>query len=137
MIGFDAIAHYNGWAMALAGASIVLSGLAVLSFIISQLHKLVNLLEKKEAPDIEQPLTVSPETPATPSPKPEHCPANIKETAETYQTLTAELGPQFQLIELYALAKKYNFPHPHLDLRCLREAGLLIPQGDGEFRLAD
>ena len=135
MIGLDAIAHYNGWSMALAGASIVLSGLAVLSFIISQLHKLVNLMEKKESPAPVE--TKFPATPVQSEPKPAHCPANISETALTYQSLTTELGPNFQLIDLYNLAKKYNFPHPHLDIRCLREAGLLIPLGDGEFRLAD
>ncbi|MBW1726140.1 MAG: OadG family protein [Deltaproteobacteria bacterium] len=39
MYGLQAIAAYNGWAMALAGALIVFSGLVILSFVISQLHK--------------------------------------------------------------------------------------------------
>ncbi|UCH23428.1 MAG: OadG family protein [Deltaproteobacteria bacterium] len=48
MYGFENIATHNGWAMAAAGAVIVLCGLAVLSFVISQLHKLLNFLENRK-----------------------------------------------------------------------------------------
>ena len=46
MYGLDAISATNGWSMAIAGALIVMSGLSVLSFVISQLHKIAALLEK-------------------------------------------------------------------------------------------
>jgi len=41
LYGLQAIAAHNGWAMALAGALIVFSGLVILSFVISQLHKIL------------------------------------------------------------------------------------------------
>ena len=45
MYGLDAIAANNGWAISGVGISIVFSGLCVLSFVISQLHKVLNLWE--------------------------------------------------------------------------------------------
>jgi len=137
VFGFEAIAHHNGWSMAVAGASIVLSGLAILSFIISQLHKVVELTEKRVSKDSARGEIDDPsETPATIL-VPDHCPTDLTATAQVYKTLTVDLGQKFQLIELYALAKQRKFPHPHLDIRCLREAGLLMPLGDGEFKLTD
>ncbi|MEJ2331750.1 MAG: OadG family protein [Desulfobulbaceae bacterium] len=47
MIGLQAISANNGWSMAFVGALIVMCGLASLSFIISQLHKIIGLFEKK------------------------------------------------------------------------------------------
>ncbi|MGB5987599.1 MAG: OadG family protein [Desulfobacterales bacterium] len=134
MVGFEAIAHYNGWSMAIAGASIVLSGLAILSFIISQLHKLIKVLEKR---DKESPPPTAVLAPKSVVRAPEHCPMDLNELALLYKPMAAELGDQFNLSDLYALANSYQFPHPHLTLRCLRESGKLIPLGEGKFRFSD
>lgn len=133
MSGFEAITHHNGWAMATVGASIVLSGLATLALIISQLHKLVELFEKKSvAPTVE----ASEEESKSGNSSVETCPANIDTTLELYRPLINELDEQFQLADLYALADKYHLPHPHLSIRCLRDAGKLQSLGDGVFRLS-
>jgi hypothetical protein len=118
--------------MAVVGASIVISGLAILAFIISQLHKVIGLLEKKKEP----PVVEIPEENLKESASAENCPANIDVTLELYRPLIEELDEQFQLADLYALAKKYHLPHPHLSIRCLRDAGILNSLGDGVFRLA-
>ena len=47
MYGLEAINASNGWAMAITGPLIVISGLTILSIIISQLHKLVAIFDKK------------------------------------------------------------------------------------------
>ena len=47
MYGLEAIEHANGWAMAGAGACIVLTGLSVLAFLISMIPRLIELFEKK------------------------------------------------------------------------------------------
>lgn len=118
--------------MAIVGASIVLTGLATLSLIISQLHKVVALLEKKpEAPTIEASETDK----KAGNISSENCPTNIDTTVELYRPLIEELDEQFQLADLYALANKYHLPHPHLSIRCMRDAGKLESQGDGIFRL--
>jgi hypothetical protein len=52
---------------------------------------------------------------------------------QIYQTISAELGPTFPLTPLYRLSERAQLPHPYLTIRSLREAGLLLPQGDGLF----
>ncbi len=131
MIGFEAISHHNGWVAAATGACIVFSGLATLAFIISQLHKLVALLDRPPKIKVE---VVSEEKPALPPPP--ECPTDLTLTLTRFQPLIDELDPEFELAELYALAKKYHLPHPHLSIRCLIEAGKLQPLGDGVFRCA-
>lgn len=132
MTGLEAITHHNGWAMAVVGASIVISGLAILALIISQLHKVIGLMEKKK----EAPIVEILEENLTESTSAQNCPANIDVTLELYRPLLEELDEQFQLADLYALAKKYHLPHPHLSIRCLRDAGKLNSLGDGVFSLA-
>ncbi|MGD9947056.1 MAG: OadG family protein [Desulfobulbus sp.] len=132
MIGLDAISQQNGWVAAATGACIVFSGLATLSFIISQLHKLVALLDRPPKVKVE----VIPEDKLVIPPPPE-CPTDLTVTITRFQPLIEELDPDFDLAELYVLAKKYHLPHPHLSIRCLIESGKLHPLGEGIFRYID
>ena len=135
MFGFDAIEAHNGWAMALAGALIVMAGLTVLSFVISQLHRIVDLLEyrrrkhEQTQDDVQTGTGVDAQPVIIPQPSVE----DILESASAYQPLVDRLGPSFQLSELYAVSTKHGLPHPHLTIKSLREAGILIPRGNGEF----
>ena len=135
MFGFEAIAAHNGWAMALAGALIVMAGLAVLSFVISQLHRIVDLLEyRKKKPKQTQNGSQAGQVGDTQKfVIPQRSAEDIMETANLYKPLVEQLGPSFQLSELYAVSNKHGLPHPHLTIKSLREAGILIPQGDGVF----
>ena len=121
--------------MALAGALIVFSGLVVLSFVISQLHKILMFFEKKSVPvqqETEIPAVELPEdTPGFILPKP--FPEDINEIVPLYTPLVETLGESFYLSELYEILKKNDFPHPHLTLTVLRESKILIPDGDGVF----
>ncbi len=47
MYGLEAIQTYNGWAMAITGAVIVMIGLTILSFIISQLHRIIDIVDNR------------------------------------------------------------------------------------------
>jgi hypothetical protein len=128
LYGFDAISANNGWAMAIAGALIVLTGLAVLSFVISQLHKVVALLEKEEKKRAETP-TVAKKAPAPKKPV-----LDIEAAQKQYRSLTEELDEPFALNLLYDLAQADDLPHVHLTIRTLREAGVLVSVGDGKFK---
>jgi hypothetical protein len=135
VFGFEAIAAHNGWAMALAGALIVMSGLAVLSLVISQLHKILNLLEYRKR-NHEQTQNGSQTGQLRDNQKLvmlQRSAEDIMETATLYKRLVEQLGPSFQLSELYEASNKHGLPHPHLTIKSLREAGILIPQGDGVF----
>jgi len=129
--GLQAINAVNGWAMAFVGFIIVLSGLAVLATIISQLHKIINWLERPEktgstateaASDTQRALAI-----------PERMPDDIDAVACLYKALAEGIDPPFELARLYALGAEHRLPHVHLSLRTLRHAGHLVPDGDGHF----
>ena len=132
MYGLDAISAANGWAMAIAGALIVMTGLSVLSFVISQLHKVAGWLEKgleKKSTDQEKTTTELPK----PSPV-QHPVFNIDEAREALKPLASELGEEFELKFLYEIAAVNDLPHVHLSIRNLRESGVIIASGEGLYR---
>ena len=134
MYGLEAIAAYNGWAQAFTGAIIVMIGLSILATVISFLPKLIALFEIKKAPP-----SIESASPTTENKIDLKKAANIdvlknlSEAAEAYTIFMEPLGESFQLGDLYQILKKNNLPHPHLTIKSFREAGLLLPKGNGEF----
>ncbi len=108
MTGIQAINSANGWSMALVGTLIVFSGLIVLSFVISQLHKIISAFEKKATHDMELPIGAVPAPPTF-----KKWPVIIGEQADLYVPIIEELDSSFQLDELYTKANKRDMPHPH------------------------
>ncbi len=135
MTGLEAITHHNGWAMALAGACIVFSGLSILALVISQLRKVVDLLEKKPEAKPKEIADQAVKAPRKPEIKaaPEQPALDFAGAEGIYKPLTEGLGSPFQLVGLYAAAKDKGLPHPHLSIKHLRESGILTPIGDGSF----
>jgi len=110
--------------MAITGSIIVMCGLSVLAFIISQLHKMIGVFEKKKeatshfvkpAADID-------------------VLNDLAATARMYQPLTTDLGDSFHLADLYRIFEREQLPHPHLTISALRGAKYLESLGDGIFR---
>ena len=128
MYGLEAINAANGWSMALVGILIVFTGLSLLSFVISQLHKFLPFIEKSGEKQVE--------SEARPQKKPvtaERCPTDLKVQAALFEPIIEEIASNFPLTELYAQAKEHNIPHPHLSISALREATILVPLGEGIF----
>lgn len=134
MFGFENITNNNGWAMAAVGASIVFSGLVVLSFVISQIHKILALWEEREkyiarfkkrptraAEKIEAPAYAERQFPSA------------DELTHDYGPLVDQLKKPFALSQLFEAAKQNDLPHPHLSIQRLQEAGVLVADGDGTF----
>lgn len=135
MFGIENITNNNGWAMAAVGATIVFSGLVVLSFVISQIHKILNLWDEREK-FIERfkkkaPAAVEEKADA-PVYSERHLPA-VDELVSIYQPLVDQLEEPFKLSQLFEIANKNDVPHPHLSIQRLQEADLLVAQGDGTF----
>ncbi len=128
MYGLEAIRAYNGWAMAITGPLIVMSGLTILSIIISQLHKVVAVFDKKDKQATEAVVKSKDEISV-----PKVLPIDISETAEIYQQLIDKLEQPFELSDLYRVAGENNFPHPVLTISRFREAGILTQAGEGVF----
>ncbi len=120
----------NGWAMAVIGAVLVMLGLATLSLIIAQLHKIIGFFENKT---IFPPTGKGEAAPAAAADGDVDYLADPESSAKRYKVLTEKLGDPFDLTQLYQLAQRDQLPHPHLTLRTLREAGLLVPAGEGTF----
>ena len=132
MYGLEAISANNGWAMAIIGPLIVMSGLTILSIIISQLHKLVAIFDKKAKQSTEPPTKGKVKSKDEIS-VPKILPNNILETAKIYQALIDTLEQPFELSTLYQVAAQNNFPHPILTVNRLRGAEILISEGEGLF----
>ena len=135
MYGIEAINAANGWAMAYTGAIIVFSGLVVLSFVVSQLNRILNLWESfiakfKQNQQSEQTDEIEDEdTFVVP-----HCvPSDINEAAKYYSHIIKDLDQPFELTSLYAKSQQKGFPHPHITISCFRQANILVPEGDGLF----
>lgn len=135
MDGFEHISKYNGWAMAIVGASIVFMGLVVLSFAISQIHRLLMFWDDRQiylqrTKDFKNRILKKRQKNL---PKVEYFLDDIIKTAEYYAPLIKQLGKSFKLVDLYNLAQNNNFPHPHLTISKFRNEKILLTQGDGAF----
>lgn len=132
MNGFEAISYYNGWAQAVAGALIVMTGLSLLALIVSQLYKIVefseNLGKNKDSARVKK---KEDDLPA--DTVPDLLKVDINGLGELSRPYADKLGDSFQLRELYDIFQKNSLPHPHLTIRSLREAGKIVPLGDGMF----
>ena len=135
MFSFHNITANNGWAMAAVGASIVFSGLVILSFAISQIHKLLALWDERAqyfGQSKKQGLEEETKVPGAPAYSPPHIPP-VDELARIYRPLAKQLKEPFDLIQLFEKTKEMDIPHPHLSIKRLREAGYLLPQQQDLF----
>jgi hypothetical protein len=135
LYSIENITAANGWAMAAVGASIVFLGLVVLSFVISQMHKILEYWEnrgaRKSSSIIQPAATESPKSDATVF-KEQHLP-EVSELSATYGPFIEALDEPFNLAQVFEIAKENDLPHPHLSINRLREAGILVAQEDGTF----
>ena len=117
--------------MVAVGWSIVLSGLALLSFTISQLHKILglwdnrrNIIAKFKSPS---PKKDQPEMPKIVLSK------DIQETVRQFKLLTNLLGDPFSLPKLIDLSAQRGLPKPHSTVNTLISAKIIVPDGKGYF----
>ena len=136
-MGIANIAANHGWSQALLGITIVMTGLFVLCLAISQIHKLVAFWERRQNRIQAPPSGPSTEDQGIPEAAADQCPADLNAMVAIYRPLTESLGAPFQLKDLYQLAAEYNLPHPYITIRCLREDGHLVAQGEGLFNWND
>lgn len=135
MYGFENIAANNGWAMAAVGATIVFLGLVVLSFVISQIHKILNFWEKRDAAQerpAEAPPVAKVASPQTTAYKSQHLPS-LDDLISIYRPLVEQLKEPFEIPQLFEISNKMDLPHPHLSIKQLWDAEVLIARGDGTF----
>ncbi len=130
------VAKYNGWNMALTGIGIVFTSLIIVSLVISRIHVLINMWEnRKELKSRLADFFKAEEK--SPAAKAAHAiPANLKESARTFQLFSKFLGEQFKLSELIKFAEKRGMttPCPKLTIDALLKAKLIIKGENNLFR---
>jgi Na+-transporting methylmalonyl-CoA/oxaloacetate decarboxylase gamma subunit len=130
--GIAAITAANGWNMAITGVCIVMAGLAFLATVISQLHKLIAILEGK-GKKWSAPKSAAPSAGTGQLAAQIDILNDLPAAARFYKSYTGDIGDSFPLKTLYRIFEKENLAHPHLTITALRDAGLLVPLGQGEF----
>ena len=121
--------------MAAVGATIVFLGLVVLSFVISQIHNILEYLEKRaEAKEPQKPAPPAREIskPKASVYKVPQLPT-VNDLISIYRPLAEQLKEPFELPQLYEISNKMDLAHPHLSIKQLWDANVLIAQGDGTF----
>jgi hypothetical protein len=136
LYGIEAINANNGWAISAVGITIVFSGLVLLSFVIAQLHKGLDLYEnprkikgwfslkkKQEQVDnsleTEEILLVLTE--------------EQKEIAKQFALLVSTLEDHFSLPRLLELARISGVKNFHSNLNILLKSDILFPDKEGFF----
>lgn len=135
MFSIDNITNNNGWAMAVVGAVTVFLGLVALTFVISQIHKILEFWEnwgKTRNANQKRGRKEASQKDKAPAHKQLRLPT-ASELCSIYRPLVEQLKEPFQLVQLYEKTKEMDLPHPHLSIKCLQEADVLVAQGDGTF----
>jgi hypothetical protein len=133
--GFENITANNGWAMAFVGATIVFLGLVVLTLVISQLHKILNLWDNRDqwfAKPKDRAKIVESSALSGPAYRERRLPT-VDELVSIYRPLVEQPTEPFDLVQLYQKSDQMDLPNPNLSITRLREANVLVAQGDGTF----
>ena len=132
MYGLDAIASHNGWAMSIVGIFIVFTGLTLLSFAISQLHKVLNMWEKREeiilkvkSPFKKKKIKKSLSSVFTS--------VDFTIGVQQFRLLVKTLKEPFSLPKLLELAVISGLSRPYSTLSKLLDAGIIFPDNKGYF----
>lgn len=143
MKGLEAIVFHDGGTMATAGIVVVFFSLIVLSFIISQLHRLLLFWEKKadwigNARQWFQPPV--PTAGGVRAPDPKHHPPSpsdesirAAETLRQFNLLITSMKEPFSLPDLIEKAEKRGIGHPHSRVNYLLLEQMIIPDENGFY----
>lgn len=130
--GLEAINNANGWSMAITGILVVFVSLIVLSVIISQMHRILALVERrgegmseKKASRTEAALTEA--EIARRADHPLATNSKIDEVLKLWLPLIERLQDPFRLADLYQLAADRDMLHPHLTITMLRQEKIIVP----------
>lgn len=131
MSGFDAISTNNGWEYAILGICIVFSGLVILSFVISQLHKLLSLWDNRAS--MMNSFKARRKGPAEDETGIVKEPRSLAEARLQYGMLVKRIGEPFALPKLLNMAEGSGLHRPHATINDLLQAGVILPDETGYY----
>jgi len=130
--GFEAIAFYNGWNISATGVLIVFTALCTLSFIISQLHKILIIIENKDK-YIKKAKKLFSRPKKTGLRHKIRASRNLNESARQFHLLIQSMKDPFSLPKLIMLAKKVDIARPYSTVNELLATKLIVPDGKGYY----
>ncbi len=137
MYGIEAINANNGWAISVVGISIVFSGLVVLSFVISQLHKCLDLYENpqkiKKWFSREKQMGEEPDKQLETGVDLLVLTQEQKEISKQFSLLVRNLEDHFSLPRLLDLARISGVKNFHSNLNILLKSAIIFPDNEGFF----
>lgn len=146
MYGLQAINEANGWAISIAGAGIVFTGLVVLATLIANLERALNLWDRKQDLFEFVKKTIRKPKPLEPEPEPLVQPRKIappsrfevielspekQEIASYFEMIVRRIGEPFSLVRLLEHAERLGVPRPHSNLAIFLTLGL-VEEDKGE-----
>jgi len=141
LYGIEAINANNGWAISAVGITIVFSGLVLLSFVISQLHKVLYLYENprkikgwfspKKKPGKK--LAKQPDNSLETGGPLLVLTEEQKEIAKQFALLVSTLEDHFSLPRLLELARISGVKNFYSNLNILLKSDILFPDKEGFF----
>jgi predicted AAA+ superfamily ATPase len=131
LYGLKAIAECNGWIISVLGIIIVFSGLVFLSFLVSQIYKILNIWDNRKAyiKSFFEKFKKS-------KLKSEHkiiIPENLEETKRIMKLLTNIIGEPFSMPKLIKMAENRGLSKPYSAVNDLLEADIIISDDKGYF----
>lgn len=133
MFDFNAISANNGWAMSLVGVLIVFAGLILLSFAVSQIHKLLQFWDNRDLFMKRLKRRWQQQDKNNTGLQDKVLPLEVKAAARQFKLLTERLGEPFSLPGLLEFSEKTGLKRPHPMINEMLGAGLIVPDGKGYF----
>ena len=130
MVGLEAIAQHNGWAISSIGALIVFTGLVVLSFAVSQIHRLLQLWDNR-ARYLRPKRSVQPEGLTDAKQQDTVLSREDRIAARQIKLLIERIEDPFSLPRLFELCQKVGLARSRGRINRLIEAGLIVPDEGG------
>ena len=132
MFGFEAIIAHDGLGISVIGISIVFVSLVLLSFAVSQIHKLIELWDKKNT-SYQRVKKSQQKDQKTPSVSDPAIPQDVQKASRQFKLLIEWIGEPFPLPKLLDLSEKCGLSRPHSTINELVKCELIIPDGNGYF----
>ena len=132
MFGLEAIIAHDGLGISVIGISIVFVSLVLLSFAVSQIHKLIELWDKKNT-SYQRVKKSQQKDQKTPSVSDLAIPQDVQKASRQFKLLIEWIGEPFPLPKLLDLSGKCGLSSPHSTINEFIKCELIIPAENGYY----
>jgi len=132
LFGLEAIITHDGLGISVIGISIVFVSLILLSFAVSQIHKLIELWDKKNT-SYQRSKKSQLKDQKTPPVAELTVPQDVQMASRQFKLLIEWMGEPFPLPKLLDLSEKCGLSRPHSTINEFIKCELIIPDENGYF----